>query len=58
MKELMDECYDIKVRAMLGEEEGDNKEVTILNRTIRWNKGGIIAYEADHKHVETGVKEM
>ena len=31
----------IKVRATLGLEDGDDKEVSILNRIVRWNDQGI-----------------
>eukprot|EP00973_Karenia_brevis_P009819 1327403-Karenia_brevis.AAC.1 len=41
--------FEIKVRAVLGPEEGDDKEVTILGRLVRWTKEGI-EYEADPKH--------
>ena len=36
---------------MLGDEDGDDHEVIILNRTIRWEIDSI-RYEADSKHVE------
>ena len=32
-----------------GEEEGDDKEVVILGRVVRWTKEGL-EYEADPKH--------
>ena len=41
--------FEIKVRAILGEEDKDDKEVVILGRTVRWQDDGIY-YEADEKH--------
>ena len=35
----------------LGDEFGDDKEITILNRRISW-KEGCLHYEADTKHVD------
>ena len=36
---------------MLGDEQDDDKEVTILNRTLRWTAGGL-EYEADGRHAQ------
>ena len=41
--------FDIKVQAILGEDSGDDKEVTILGRIVRWTDNGI-EFEADPKH--------
>jgi hypothetical protein len=49
MSKRMAEWYEVKVRALLGPEAGDDKEITILNRTVRW-KTNEIEYEADRKH--------
>ena len=49
MANLMSEWYDIKVRAVLGPEENDDKEVVILGRTVRW-KDNRNEYEADAKY--------
>ena len=46
---LMKSWYEIKVRARLGPDEHDDKEATLLGRTIRWNDWGI-SCEADPKH--------
>ena len=46
----MQESYELKMSAMLGDDFGDDKEITILNRLISW-KEGCIHYEADPKHV-------
>jgi len=50
IKSKMEESYELKMRAMLGDDFGDDKEITILNRLISW-KEGCIHYEADPKHV-------
>eukprot|EP00973_Karenia_brevis_P079669 11054232-Karenia_brevis.AAC.1 len=45
----MESWFEIKVRAVLGPEPIDDKEVTILGRIVRWREEGI-EYEADPKH--------
>eukprot|EP00975_Prorocentrum_lima_P046240 9670778-Prorocentrum_lima.AAC.1 len=45
----MEEWYEIKVRAILGPEGRDDKEVVILGRIVRWTEQGI-EYRADPKH--------
>ena len=40
---------------MLGDEEGDDKEITILNRRLTW-RGDYLEYEADEKHVKEILK--
>eukprot|EP00973_Karenia_brevis_P066366 9224003-Karenia_brevis.AAC.1 len=42
----MESWFEIKVRAVLGPEETDDKEVTMLGRLVRWTLEGI-EYEAD-----------
>ena len=49
MKRKMEEWYDIKDRGTMGGGEGEIKEVTILERTVRWTEEGI-EYEADAEH--------
>ena len=46
----------VKVRAMMGPEPTDDKEVSILNRVIRWTEDALL-YEADPRHVEKLLKE-
>ena len=41
--------FDIKLRAILGDEPNDSKEVVILGRVVRWTNLGL-EYEADPKH--------
>ena len=43
------------MRAALGPEPGDDEEVRILNRVVRWERDRI-TYEADEKHVHTVTK--
>ena len=60
LKELankMKQWYDLKVRAMLGDEQGDDHEVTILNRKVTW-KDGAIEYQADAKHAKAIMEGM
>ena len=49
IRELMRDWFDIKVRAILGEDPDDDKEVTRLGRIVRWTDNGI-EFEADPKH--------
>ena len=45
----MKSWFEIKVRAILGPEGRDDKEVVILGRILRWTREGI-EYKADPKH--------
>ena len=49
--------FEVKVRATLGPDDGDDKEVTILGRTVCWKPWGI-EYEADQRHAEIIVNQM
>ena len=49
MVEEMKEWYDLKVKAIIGDDDEDDKEVVILNRTLRHTGDGI-EYYADEKH--------
>ena len=49
------EVWLIKVRAMLGPEAKDDKEVSILNRVIRWTEDALL-YEAGPRHVESSCE--
>ena len=51
IKDLMKTWFEIKVRAILGPEEKDDKEVVILGRKVIWGRDNI-TYEADEKHRE------
>ena len=45
----MKRWYEVKVRARLGPDDHDDKEATLLGRTIRWEDWGVTC-EADPKH--------
>ena len=47
--DVMRSWFAIKVRALPGPDEGDDKHVVILGRHARWTADGI-EYEADPKH--------
>ena len=49
LEETMREWYDLKVRAVIGDDDGDDKEVAILNRTLRHTGDGL-EYSADPRH--------
>ena len=49
VRERMESWFEIKVRAILGPGDKDDKEVVILGRRVRWTPKGI-EYEADPKH--------
>ena len=49
IKGEMEAWFDIKLRAILGGDPGDDKTVSILGRTVRWERWGI-EYEADSRH--------
>ena len=42
-------CFEVKVRAVLGPEDQDDKEVVVLGRQVRWQDWGL-EYEADPRH--------
>ena len=51
------EFWLIKVRGLLGPDSTDDKEVSILNRVVRWENGDIL-YEADPRHVEKLLRDL
>ena len=55
MSQKMSEWYEVVVRGILGPDEHDDKEIRILNRTVRWEPGGI-RIAADDKHVRAVIK--
>jgi hypothetical protein len=57
MADKMADWYEIKVRAMMGPDPGDDKEVRILNRVIKWERDKI-TYVADDKHVVRIMDEL
>lgn len=60
LKELeaqMRDWWDIKLRAVVGDARGDSKEVTILNRVLRWDGHGL-DLEADPRHRSAILEEL
>ena len=53
----LNKWYDTTSRGALGRESGDDKEVRILNRTLKWGIDGI-TYEGDDKHAKTVIAAM
>jgi hypothetical protein len=53
----MKNWWDVKLRAVVGDETGDDKEVTILNRKLTWT-GTALNLSADEKHVREILKEF
>ena len=52
VKELVDKMgqwYDLTVRGVVGDDDGDDKEVTIFNRTLKHTGDGL-EYSADPRH--------
>ena len=45
----MGQWHDVTVRAVIGDDDGDDKEVTILNRTLKHSGDGL-EYSADPRH--------
>ena len=52
----MRQFWIVKVRAVLGPEPTDDKEVSIPKRVVRWTDDCLL-YEADARHVEKLLKE-
>ena len=57
MAAKMAEWYEIKMRGIVGTEEGDEKSMVILNREIRVTEEGLV-YKADPKHARIIKEEM
>ena len=53
---IMESAFEVKTHC-LGEGPGCEREITVLNRTIRLVKEGL-EYEADPKHVATLVDRL
>ena len=50
IKRKLEESYELKMRAMLGDDVEDDKETTLLNRALIWAHGSLL-YEADPTRV-------
>jgi hypothetical protein len=51
LEALLKGWFELTVRGRLGPEEGDDKQIVILGRTVSWGPGGI-TIKADPKHAE------
>ena len=49
--------YALKLRALLGPDPTDDKEVRILNRVVTWSESGL-TYEADSRHAEIIIRDL
>ena len=49
--------YQLEVKARLGPDAEDDKEVTVLNRVVRWCED-CVEYEADPRQVEILIKQL
>ena len=56
LKSKMEEKYEIACE-VLGPEAGQQKEIRVLNRVIRWEDDGL-AYEPDQRHAEIVIKDL
>ena len=52
----LQEVWIVKVRALMGPGPSDDKEISILNRIVRWTEEGLL-YEADPRHVEKLLRD-
>ena len=50
-------AFEIKVRGRMSEEDGDDREMRILNRIVRLTDQGL-RYEADPRHAEMIIKSL
>lgn len=57
VKDVFKRKYPTKVRGVMGPNDTDDKEVTILNRVVRWMDDGV-TFEADPKHVVKMLQDM
>ena len=53
----MTDRYEIKLKARLGPEANDDKEVRILNRVVWWDKDGL-HYEPDQRHADIMIDQL
>ena len=56
MKAKLEQEFDIKTKVLSGE-SSDEKEVTVLNRIIRWTSAGY-EYEADARHAVLIIRSL
>ena len=56
-RERIQEKFEVKFRGRLGPDNGDDKAVRILNRTVTWTNEGI-RYETDQRHSEIIIRQL
>eukprot|EP00971_Amphidinium_carterae_P319485 6349462-Amphidinium_carterae.1 len=56
--EMLKERFDIRCTGLIGAEPGLDRELVVLNRTVRFIREDCIQIEADLKHVTTLLKEL
>jgi hypothetical protein len=57
MKAKMEDWYQIKCRGFIGDDQGDCKEMSILNRLVAWD-GRQLIYTADKKHRNIVMEDL
>ena len=55
-KKLFEAKFEITAK-ILGPEQGQESEIRVLNRIIRWEAAGVV-YEPDQRHVEMIIREL
>eukprot|EP00973_Karenia_brevis_P041577 5752626-Karenia_brevis.AAC.1 len=53
----MESWFEVKFTGIMKPDDGDIKEISILNRRLRYGVGGI-EYEADPKHTDMVVENF
>ena len=54
---ILRERYEIKLRGVMGPGVNDDKEISLLNRIVRWTEAGI-EYELDPRHTEILIEQL
>jgi hypothetical protein len=57
IEKTMRSWWDLKLRGILGSGDSDDKELTLLNRTLRWH-GDSLEYEADPRHAREIIEQL
>ena len=57
LRKMIKEKFEAKFRGMLGPSSKDDKEVTILNRIVTWDRYGI-THKADPRHTDIIIEEL
>ena len=57
MQQGLEQKYQVKTQ-VLGPDEGQSKQIKILNRVVTWDGSKGLIYEADPRHVEILIKQL